>query len=319
MRLQSLSGSRLGHWNSVRLCLAALFIFALNVQVIHAQPLNPNLLQVTANPEIRQGYVDSEYGQIHFWSAGDGPSLLMIHQSTHSGEEYAGLVPYLSDRFRVVAFDWPGHGMSDDPTRELHVEDLADVASAVLKHLSIERTHVLGNHGGALIAMHLAWQQPDLVDQLILVGMSAPKRKAEAKAFVESLQLGQRKVIDRSGKSLMQAWERYLDYMPESEAQGIVRSFVHNVISRVRPFDAHHGVLKYNRFPALKAIKNRRILIMQGANDPFVSGQEALMEMLPNAQRVVVAGGGVFQFYEQAHTSAEALSTFLEQAVDPNN
>ena len=65
------------------------------------------------DPRFRQRYVDTDSGQLYCWTAGEGPCLVLVHQSGNSSEEFAALVPLLGDRYRLVAVDLPGHGRSD--------------------------------------------------------------------------------------------------------------------------------------------------------------------------------------------------------------
>lgn len=287
-------------------------IVVLGLTVLPAQAKEA-LLQTTANPSIKQGYVNTDEGQIHYWEAGNGPALLLIHQSSSSVEEYAGMVPYLSDNYQVVAFDWAGHGNSDDPAREFGVEDHSKSAIAVMDHLGIKDFHLLGNHGGALIAMNLAWRHPNRVNKLILSGTSGVKSAEEAKAFTESLNLQKRKHTERDGKSISQAWQRFTGYMPNSNAEEVVVAFINNLNSRVRPYDGHYGVLRWDRKPALESIKNREILLVQAENDEYVSHQETLLDILPNSQRMVVKDAGVFMFFEAPESSAKIISDFLQE------
>ena len=269
------------------------------------------LLQTTANRDIRQGYVDTDEGQIHYWEAGSGPTLLLVHQSSSSVEEFAGLVPFLAKRYRLVTFDWPGHGASDDPVKELGVPEYTASALAVLNHLGIDRFHVLGHHGGALIAMNLAWKLPERVDKIILSGTSGVKDEAETQEFTESLDLERRNRLDREGKSISEAWARYLNYMPHSAPEQILVAFMNNMNARLRPYEAHYGVLRWDRRPALAGLKERDVLLMQGENDEFVSHQENLLDILNQADRVVVKDAGAFLFFEKPEEIAEIIARYL--------
>ncbi|MEM7327600.1 MAG: alpha/beta hydrolase [Pseudomonadota bacterium] len=272
------------------------------------------VLQTTANPAIMQGYATApDGGQIHYWEAGQGPTLLLLHQAGSSSEENAGLVKYMSDKFHLVSFDWPGHGMSDDPTRELLTEDYTESAIAVLDHLKIDKAHVFGNHGGALLAMDISWKHPDRVDRIILSGTSGVKDMDAVQEFSDNLGLDEMNQIDREGVSLNEAWGRFTKYMPNSEPGEVLRAYMNNVTVRVRPYDAHYGVLKFDRRPALKAIRDKRILLMQAENDPFVSDQEMLLDILSDAERTVITNAGVFMLFEAPRASAEAIVEFLEK------
>jgi len=292
--------------------LSALIVMLLGVNTLFAPLLAKEaLLQTTANPAIKQGYVDTDNGQLHYWVAGAGPALLLIHQASSSVEEFAGMVPYLADRYRLIAFDWPGHGGSDDPVKEFGVDDFTQSALAVLDHLAVQNTHVLGNHGGALIAMNLTWKHPERVNKLILSGTSGVKKRTEIDAFTDSLDIEKRNKLDRQGKSLSDAWQRYLAYMPHSTPEEILVSYLNNVNTRLRPYDAHYGVLRWDRQPALASFKDRRILLMQGENDQFVSRQETLLALLPNSERSVLKDAGVFMFFEKPAAAAKMIADFL--------
>lgn len=269
------------------------------------------VLKTTSIREIRQGYFDTPDGQIHFWEAGNGPPLLMIHQAGSSSEEFAGLVPFLSEHFSVVSFDWPGHGMSDDPDQELLTEDYAKTALQVIDHLNIPETHVFGNHGGALVAMELAWQNPDRVNSLILAGTSGLKDMDAVQEFSDNLGLEEMNRIDRAGQSLSAAWGRFVNYMPNSEPGEILIAFMNNITVRIRPYDAHYGVLKYDRRPALMGIRDEPILLMQGKSDPFVSDQASLLEILSRAERAVIEDAGVFMLSERPGEIAQSVVEFL--------
>ncbi len=271
------------------------------------------LMRTTSNPAIMQGYVNTPGGQIHYWQAGQGETLLLVHQSSSSGEEYAGLVPYLADRYRLITWDWPGHGHSDDPDHELGVDEYTASGLAVLEHLDVDKFHVLGHHGGALVAMNFAWKYPERVQKVILSGTSGVKDKEESEAFTESLDLENRKRVDREGVSLSQAWQRFVGYMPESTPEEVLIPYIGNMATRLRPYDAHYGVLRWDRRPALASLKDRDVLLTQGARDEYVSHQETLLELLPNARRQVIEDGGTFLFFEKPEASAKLIAGFLSE------
>ena len=118
------------------------------------------VLRTTADARIKQGYVDAPEGQLHYWEAGQGEPLLMIHQASSSSEEFAGTVDVLSTDYRLITFDWPGHGLSDDPAYEFGADEYTTSALRVLDHLGIERAHILGNHGGALVCAQPRLETP---------------------------------------------------------------------------------------------------------------------------------------------------------------
>ena len=269
------------------------------------------LLQSTSNPSIKKGYVDAPDGQLHYWTAGRGPALLLVHQSSSSAEEYAAMVPFLAEHFYLIAYDWPGHGNSDDPPKEYGVDDYANSALVVLDHLNVLNCHVVGHHGGALVAMNLAWRYPKRMNKLILSGTSGIKEESETKEFLKNLEATKGPELAHDGEVMFAAWKRYVNYLPDSKPKEILIPFINNMVARLRPYDAHHGVLGWDRRPALKSFTDRKILLTQGDQDVFVSHQENLLAILPLAERVVIPNAGAFHFFEKPKTCAEVIAAYL--------
>ena len=73
-------------------------------------------------------FYPTAYGRIHCREAGDGRTLLLMHSNGRSAYEFDDVAQILADRFRVVAWDMPGHGDSDRVTTALDVADLARLA-----------------------------------------------------------------------------------------------------------------------------------------------------------------------------------------------
>ena len=55
--------------------------------------------------EIRRDYSDTSFGRVHLWTIGEGPALLLLHQSGQTSDEYLTLGPVLSDNFKVIGID----------------------------------------------------------------------------------------------------------------------------------------------------------------------------------------------------------------------
>jgi pimeloyl-ACP methyl ester carboxylesterase len=118
----------------------------------------------------RRGYVDSPWGQLHHVRAGSGRTLLLLHQTPRSADEFAELVPLLAARFDVIAMDMVGFGASADAPAQT-IDVLAGAAIALLDALGVTTSAVLGHHTGAVVALELAASAPQRIDALVL---SAP-------------------------------------------------------------------------------------------------------------------------------------------------
>jgi len=111
--------------------------------------------------------------RVHYHEAGEGPVLLCIHGGAPGAFGWGNFgrnVEELSQHFRVIVVDLPGYGKSDKPDVENGRNAMyAEVMAAFLESLGIKRAHVLGMATGGAVAIRLAVERPDLVDQLVLV------------------------------------------------------------------------------------------------------------------------------------------------------
>lgn len=107
----------------------------------------------------RETMVSTRHGSIAVAdSGGSGEGLLLIHGNSAAKEVFANQFQAFRGRFRMVSFDLPGHGVSDngDPERDYSVEAVADVAEDVLGALGVENPFVFGWSLGGYVAIELA-------------------------------------------------------------------------------------------------------------------------------------------------------------------
>jgi 2-succinyl-6-hydroxy-2,4-cyclohexadiene-1-carboxylate synthase len=104
---------------------------------------------------------------------GDGPALLLLHGFTRDARAWQPLLPCFED-YRCVRVDLIGHGRSDsppDPARYTMAHAVEDL-TALLHHLEIERTALLGYSLGGRVALHFALEAPQLLWALVLESAS---------------------------------------------------------------------------------------------------------------------------------------------------
>ena len=105
-----------------------------------------------------------------FWelSPGAGEPLVLVHGSWGDHHNWDSVVPGLSARFHVAAYDRRGHSRSERPPAQGRIdEDVADLA-ALIEYLFNGPSHVAGNSFGAAIALRLAAQRPELIRSLVV-------------------------------------------------------------------------------------------------------------------------------------------------------
>jgi pimeloyl-ACP methyl ester carboxylesterase len=103
--------------------------------------------------------------ELHYTEQGTGDVLLLLPDNILAASAYQDEIAYLSQRFRVIALDYPARGGSSrhDPYPDEHAYDLwgywADLACHLLQELGVTACHILGSQGGALAALHVAGKQ----------------------------------------------------------------------------------------------------------------------------------------------------------------
>ncbi len=105
-----------------------------------------------------------------FRVAGSGPAILLIHGIGDNSTTWATVQTQLAQRFTVIAPDLLGHGKSDKPRADYSVAAYANGMRDLLSVLGIDSVTVIGHSLGGGVAMQFAYQFPQLVDRLILVG-----------------------------------------------------------------------------------------------------------------------------------------------------
>jgi len=102
-------------------------------------------------------------------------TLLLLHGAGGSHLTWRSQLRELSDRFRIISVDLPGHGQSEG-TGEATVGSYARSVSELMKVLEL-RDVVLGGHSmGGAIALEIALRDPSRLAGLVLVGTGARLR-----------------------------------------------------------------------------------------------------------------------------------------------
>ncbi len=101
----------------------------------------------------------------------DRVPVVLLHGMAAVTAAAIPLVPALGGR-RVIAPDWPGHGLSD--AARLPADGLRDVPipllDAVLADAGVERAHVVGHSMGAQFSLYYALARPERVASVTILG-----------------------------------------------------------------------------------------------------------------------------------------------------
>lgn len=266
---------------------------------------------MTANLE--RSLFRTAFGHVHYWTIGSGPTLLLLHQSAQSADEYLAIAPLLAESFQVVSLDLPGHGASDTPDHELGVEEYCEAVTVVLDALGIDRTHVFGHHGGCMLAVALAVGNPGRFDKLILSGGGITD--PEIADLVLNNPMTRDLPVDADGRFLMKTWDVYKRMSaPTTSPETSLLPFVTGLKARLRPYDMHYEVLRWDYESSWRQLQHETLLI-RAEHDHFSGDVAALNDALPNSRMIELADCGPWLLYEQPAAIASVVSEFLGEDV----
>ena len=103
----------------------------------------------------------------------DAPVLVLSNSLGTTQELWDLQLPELTQRFRVLTYDHPGHGSSELPEQPCTVESLARALLGLLDELGLDHVSICGVSLGAMVGMALALEEPERVERLALACTSA--------------------------------------------------------------------------------------------------------------------------------------------------
>lgn len=115
-------------------------------------------------------YADVNGLHLYYETHGTGRPLILLHGGLMSGETFGPVIPALvAGGHQVIAPDLQGHGRTADIDRPIDVRLMAGDIAALIEHLRLDKPDVVGYSLGGGVAMHLAFQRPELLRHLVAV------------------------------------------------------------------------------------------------------------------------------------------------------
>jgi pimeloyl-ACP methyl ester carboxylesterase len=291
-----------------------------------AKPRGPARAANGAGEELREVVLHGH--RVFFRSAGTGPVVVLVHGITSTSATWANALPYLAERFTVVAPDLLGHGESAKPRGDYSLGAYASGIRDLLLALGHERATFVGHSLGGGVAMQLAYQFPEQCERLVLVSSGGLGREITALLRAASLpgsELVLPLLVDERligagrfiGRLLGRAGLRLHTDVGEvlrghaSLSDGEARSaFLHTlrtiVDARGQRVDASDRLYLAESIP---------FLIMWGERDPIipVAHGRATHKLVPGSQLEVFADAGHFPHLDDPLRFVRVLTDFIER------
>ena len=151
----------------------------------------------------RSRWFDSETGgRVHYVDEGEGAPILLLHGNPTWSFLWRGMIIRLRKRFRCIALDYPGFGLSEHPQGYGYApQEHADVVLELIRYLDLRGLTVVGHDWGGPIGLKAALDERPRIRALVMGNTwywPADAWHMKAFAYVMSSEPVQKLVVDRN-------------------------------------------------------------------------------------------------------------------------
>lgn len=259
-------------------------------------------------------YFDYRNGKINYTDKGSGEVLVLLHGYLESSEVWESFVQRLSDGFRVIAVDLPGHGHSDIYGESHTMEFMAAAVKELLRYLNVEKVFLTGHSLGGYVILAFLELYPDALSGYCLFH-SHPFADSH-----EALEKREREInLVKAGKKDL-IYPDNITKMFASDNLEKFRDALHHsreIASKI-PGDGIIAVLKgmMSRSSRLSLMEEGKVpcLWILGAKDNYIDCDQIQKKVrLPaNAKTVILKNSGHMGFVEEEDLSVSVLNDFVK-------
>lgn len=240
--------------------------------------------------------------------------ILLVHGYMESLDVWDELFDLLQKDYRVVAYDLPGHGISEIKSETHTMEFLADCGVEILKKLGIENCNIIGHSMGGYVALAFAKKYPEMCQSITLLHSSpfadTEERKKSRQKEIEFIKMGKKEMFARinPGKSFApqnrKAQFEAIEFMCEqsliTEDEGAVALL-------------NGAMLREPMNDMLHELKAKQLFIF-GKFDEFIPNEyaEEIIKQHPQANVVWMQESGHMSFIEQTDEFVKVVKEFIE-------
>jgi pimeloyl-ACP methyl ester carboxylesterase len=246
---------------------------------------------------------------LYYLIKGDGLPVVFIHPFV-MGHNVFKYQETLSDRYKTIFFDLPGHGRSSKGNKTLSIEGLADNLKKLLDEIGIHKAVLCGYSHGGLVAQEFALKYPEQSEALILSGGFSKIDTLIPKLVIKLVQL----MVKFGQVSLAAKWQaKFHKWEPEDEKK---------IFELARRSDAQRSYeyiksgLQYDSTSQLHKLDMPILLIYGSLEKPMHRYRIPFQKKAPQTQ-VVYIKHGTHQLPPRSHQEFNAIfDAFLKSLND---
>ncbi|GFH35167.1 alpha/beta fold hydrolase [Streptomyces pacificus] len=258
---------------------------------------------------MRKEYADTPQGRLHYARDGEGPPVVLTHQTPRSADEYADVLPLLAaGGFTAIAPDTLGYGESEPPRGAPTIETYATALLALLDVLELPAAVVGGHHTGGVIAFEAAVAAPHRVASLVLSCTPYLDEKGRAALRAQTPTEDQPPRIDAG--HLLDLWRQRAAFYPPDRPELLDR-FLRDALRAWRPQAGHTAVGSYRMEDRIDRLAVPTLLLGADADPVSYPDLDRWRQVLPDGRIAVIVGAGVPAPEHMPREFADAIIDFL--------
>lgn len=244
--------------------------------------------------------------------SGDGEQTAIMLQGwgTHLGV-YDSVANSINEKYRVIQFDFPGFGGSDEPREAWNVDAFADFFCKFVSTLNIKKATLIGHSYGGRVIIKLANRNdlPFEIERIVLIDSAGilPKKSFAQKAKIRRYKILKKifdmKLIYALFPELIDDWRSRQGSADYKNATPVMRKCLVMAVNE-------------DLTDLLKNIKQDTLLIW-GDKDTAtpISDAKIMEEKIPNSGLAVLEGTGHFSFLEQPAIFNNIMRSYFQIGV----
>lgn len=122
---------------------------------------------------------------VNYIQYGEGKDILLLHGWGQNIEMMKMLGDNFSDRFRITILDFPGFGLSEEPSESWTIKDFADMLDEFVNELGIKKPIIMGHSFGGRVAIR--YSADHVVEKIVLFGSPCVREERELPLSVKIL------------------------------------------------------------------------------------------------------------------------------------
>jgi pimeloyl-ACP methyl ester carboxylesterase len=249
---------------------------------------------------------------------GDEPAtLIFIHGVGMCGEIWQPQVEYFSKDYRVITYDFLGHGQSELKKNKLTLEDYVTQLYNLVNEIGVSNFSLIGHSMGAIIAVAYALRYPKKVDTLIPVNIVFKRtKKAQDDVIMRAKDVFKSQIITNISQTL-ERWFQNKTSPYDLLKINNVRNWIHNTPPKAYAEAYYLFAISDRVFVNNLSNLEPPVLYLTGSEDPNSTSlmSEQMAQETPNSSSESIEG----EAHMMAYISAEKVNPIIEHFLNKTN